>query len=218
MLTMKGDMMGSAVALANMLVAADLKLPLKMKAFLGVTENHISPKAYKADEVVTAMNGVSIEVINTDAEGRMVLADVLCLASRAKPELIMDYATLTGAATVALGQSFSAGFTNRENFHSKIVEAGKASGERVWTFPLEKDFGKALESQVADIIQCIKGRGPDHILAAYFLKEFVDKEIDWVHIDLAASDKDGGLAHVDTVFTGFGVRWSLEFLKAKYRL
>lgn len=217
MLTMKGDMQGSALAFANLIVAAELKIPLKMKAFLAVTENYLSPKAYKADDVVVALNGMSIEVINTDAEGRMVLADTLCLASKSKPELMVDFATLTGAATIALGQSISAGFTNREELHSKIVAAGRDSGERVWTFPLEKDYGKPLESQVADIIQCIKGRGPDHIYAAYFLKEFVDKDIPWVHIDLAAADKEGGLAHVDSLFTGFGVRWTMQFLKNKYK-
>jgi leucyl aminopeptidase len=218
MLTMKGDMQGSAVALSTLVVAAELKIPLKMKAFLAVTENHISPKAYKADDVVIALNGTSIEVINTDAEGRMVLADALCLASRAKPEMILDFATLTGAATIALGHNFSAGFTNRDELHTKIIDAGRESGERVWTFPLDKDYGKPLESHTADIIQCIKGRGPDHIYAAYFLKEFVGKDIPWVHIDLSASDKDGGLAHVDSVFTGFGVRWTLQFLKNKYKI
>lgn len=217
MLTMKGDMQGSAVALANLVVASQLKLPVKMKAFLGVTENYLSPKAYKADEVVTALNGKAIEVINTDAEGRMVLADTLCLASNDKPELMIDYATLTGAATIAIGTSYSAGFTNRDEYHQRIIDAGKESGERVWTFPLDPDFGKALESQVADLIQCIKGRGPDHILAAYFLKEFVDKETPWVHIDLAAADKEGGLAHVDTLFTGFGVKWTMQFLRNKYK-
>ncbi len=218
MVTMKGDMQGSALALANLITAAKLKLPLKMKAYLAVTENLISPVAYRPDEVVTALNGLTIEVINTDAEGRMVLADTLALASRGKPELIMNFATLTGMANYAIGQNYSAGFTNRERLHSKIIEAGRRSGERVWTFPLDKDYAKALESPIADILQCTKGRSPDHIMAAYFLNLFVEKEIDWIHIDMSAADKEGGLAHVDTVFTGFGVRWSMQFLKDRYKV
>ncbi|MDB5036596.1 MAG: Peptidase [Bacteriovoracaceae bacterium] len=218
MIGMKADMTGSALALSNMMTAARLKWPLKMKAFLGVTENHISPKAYKADEVVIALNGMSIEVINTDAEGRMVLADTLTLASRAKPEMIIDYATLTGSATIAIGTSYSAGFTNREELHSRIIKSGKISGERVWPFPLDKDFGKTLESPIADMIQCAPKRSPDHILAAYFLSQFVDKDIPWVHIDLSSAEHTGGLAHVESALTGFGVRWTMEFLKASFKI
>lgn len=218
MISMKGDMQGSALALATLIAAAELKWPIKIKAFLGVTENLISPVAFRADEVVTALNGVSIEVINTDAEGRMVLADTLCLASRTKPALIVDYATLTGAATIAIGMNYSAAFTNEEKLHDRIRESGKVSGERMWTFPMDPDYGQALESPVADTAQCAKGRGPDHIHAAVFLSKFVEKGIPWVHVDLAAADRPGGLAHVDTLFTGFGVRWSLEFLQGFFKL
>lgn len=217
MIGMKADMTGSALALSSMMTISRLGWPLQMKAFLGVTENHISPKAYKADEVVIALNGTSIEVINTDAEGRMVLADVLCLASQTKPELIIDFATLTGSAVMAVGTSYAAGFSNRDDLHSKIIKAGKISGERVWPFPMDKDYDKALESPIADTIQCIKARGPDHILAALFLSKFVEKEIPWVHIDLAAAEKTGGLAHIDSLQTGYGVRWTLEFIKSVLR-
>lgn len=214
MLTMKGDMQGSAVALASIVAAAKLKLSRPMKAYLAVTENHLSPKAYKADEVITALNGLTIEVVNTDAEGRMVLADTLTLASRDKPECVIDFATLTGSAVRSLGTKFSAGFTNRKELHSKIIEAGVQSGERVWTFPLDKTYFKALESQVADTLQCTKGPGPDHIYAACFLSKFLKEGVAWVHVDLAASENSGGLAHVDSLFTGFGVRWLHTFLEA----
>jgi len=218
MVTMKGDMQGSAVALSSLLTAARLKLPIRLKAYLGVTENHISPKAYKPDDVVMALNGDSIEIVNTDAEGRMVLADTLCLASRAKPELIMDFATLTGAAVYSIGTRYSAGFTNQGAWHSKMIEAGRESGERVWTFPLDKDFGKALESPVADTLQCGRGRGCDHIHAAFFLNRFVGNSIRWVHIDLSAAENKGGLGATDTEFTGFGVRWTISFLKKLYKV
>jgi leucyl aminopeptidase len=218
MIGMKVDMSGSAVALSNLITISRLGWPIHAKAFLGVTENHISPRAYKADEVVTALNGISIEVINTDAEGRMVLADTLCLASKANPEMILDFATLTGSSMIAIGTSYAAVFSNREELHARLVAAGRVSGERVWPFPLDKDYGKALESPIADFIQCIKGRGPDHILAAFFLQQFVKKEIPWVHVDIAGpADRQGGLAHMDTLQTGFGVRWTMEFLKSVVR-
>lgn len=218
MATMKGDMQGSAVALATIICASALKLPLRIKAYLAITENHVSPEAYKADEIVYAMNGKSIEVVNTDAEGRMALADTLCLASKAKSDLIMDFATLTGMAVYSIGTRYGAGFTNQDKLHSKIVAAGKESGERVWTFPLDKDYGKGLESDVADTLQCSRGKGIDHILAAFFLNQFVDEKIPWVHLDLSAAENAGGLAHVDSLYTGYGVRFSLEFLKKYYRI
>jgi leucyl aminopeptidase len=212
MMTMKGDMQGSAVALATMVTAVRLKLPYKMKAFLGVTENHISPKAYKADEVITALNGLTIEVINTDAEGRMVLADVLTLASRGKPDCVIDFATLTGSAVRSIGTKYSAGFTNRDELHDEIKAAGRKSGERVWTFPIDSVYAKSLESKIADTLQCMKGPGTDHILAACFLSRFIEGDAPWVHIDLSAAENEGGIGHVDSLYTGFGVRWAIEFM------
>ena len=213
MISMKGDMQGSAVALATLVTAAKLKLPFHLKAFLAVTENHISPEGYKADEVVTALNGLSIEVVNTDAEGRMVLADTLTLASRGKPHCLIDFATLTGAAVRALGTKYAAGFTNREALHERILRAGRRSGERVWTFPTDPSYAKALESKIADTIQCVRAGGPDHILAAVFLGRFIEEGTPWVHVDLACSENEGGLGHVDSLYTGFGVRWALEFIQ-----
>lgn len=213
MMTMKGDMQGSAVALAGVVTAAKLKWPRPMKAYLAITENHLSPLGFKADEVVTALNGLSIEVVNTDAEGRMVLADTLTLASREKPECVIDFATLTGAAVRSLGTKYSAGFTNRKKLHATIVDAGETSGERVWTFPMDSTFHKGLESKIADTLQCLKGGGSDHIYASCFLSKFVAEGVPWVHIDLSASENEGGLAHVDSMFTGFGVRWLFSFLE-----
>jgi len=218
MLNMKGDMQGSAVALSTMMTAAHLKLPIKLKTFLGVTANHLSPKAYTCDEVVVALNGVAIEVINTDAEGRMVLADTLCLADRSKPMMIVDFATLTGSAVRSLGNAYAAGFTNQDKLHGPIVNCGKESGERVWTFPMDSDYGDALKSPIADTIQCAKSGAPDHILAAIFLKKFVEDKTPWVHIDLAAAEKEGGLAHIDGFYTGFGVRWAIEFIRHHFKV
>jgi leucyl aminopeptidase len=213
MATMKGDMQGSSVALATLIAASKLRLPLQIKAFLAVTENHISPLAYKADEVVTALNGMTIEVVNTDAEGRMVLSDTLVLACKDKPDYVVDFATLTGTAVRAIGTKYSAGFTNREELHKIIKSAGTRSGERVWTFPMDSTFGRALESKVADTLQCVKGGGPDHIHAAYFLSQFIEKDVSWIHIDLSSSENEGGIGHVDSLFTGFGVRWALQLIR-----
>jgi len=217
MIGMKGDMQGAAVALSTLVALAELKIPLRAKAFLGVTENHISPKSYKPDEVIVSLNGTSIEVVNTDAEGRMVLADVLTMASRTKPDMIIDFATLTGMAIYSIGKNYAAAFTNQEKWHSMIIESGKNAGERAWPFPMDKDYDKLLESSIADTLQCSKARGVDHILAAMFLQKFVENDTPWVHIDLAAAEKAGGLAHVDSEFTGFGPRWALEFLRQKYK-
>jgi leucyl aminopeptidase len=218
MLTMKGDMQGSAVALASLVTVVRLGLPYKMKAFLAVTENHLSPKAYKADDLITALNGITIEVVNTDAEGRMILADTLTLASKTahskdKPNCLIDFATLTGSAVRSIGTKYSAGFTNREELHEPIREAGRKSGERVWTFPIDSVYAKALESKVADTLQCTKGGGPDHILAACFLSRFVEEGTPWVHVDLSSAENEGGIGHVDSLFTGFGVRWAIEFMQ-----
>lgn len=214
MVSMKGDMQGAAVALSTMLTASRLQFSTQIEAFLAVTENHISPKGYKADEVVTALNGISIEVINTDAEGRMILADALALAAQSKPALIIDFATLTGSAVRAIGTGYGAGFTNRDALHEEMRQAGVESGERVWTFPIVKSYLKMLDSPVADTKQCVKSGSPDHIMAALFLAKFVD-ECPWVHIDLSASENDGGLAHTDTLYTGFGVLWAVAFLESK---
>jgi len=152
-------------------------------------------------------------VIHTDAEGRMVLADTLALASRAQPQLIVDYATLTGACISALTERYSGVFTNREAANADLVRAGARSGERVWPFPMDDDYDEMLKSDVADIKQCSAETHGDHILAARFLQRFVPREIPWVHVDLSAGQHKGGLAHVPSEITGFGVALTLELLR-----
>lgn len=142
----------------------------------------------------------------------MVLADTLALASAAHPRLIIDYATLTGACMSALGTGYSGAFTNRHALHPAVIQAGIDSGERVWPFPTDTDYDKALDSCVADIKQCTLGGRADHILAARFLKRFVAEGVDWLHVDLSAVNHKGGLAHVPTDVTGFGVRFTLNLL------
>ncbi|HEX7080090.1 MAG TPA: leucyl aminopeptidase family protein [Gammaproteobacteria bacterium] len=212
MLDMHTDMQGSAVALGTLLALAELEVPYPADAWLAITENRLSASAYKPQDVVMAANGTSIQVIHTDAEGRMVLADALALAARDEPKLMIDYATLTGACISALTQRYSGVFSNRPRANALLLEAGAASGERVWPFPMDEDLDQLLRSDVADIKQCaVDGQG-DHMLAARFLSRFVPKSIPWVHVDLSSGEHKGGLAHVPTDITGFGVRLTLELL------
>jgi leucyl aminopeptidase len=212
MLDMHTDMGGSAVALATLIALARLRAPIAADAWLAITENRIGPQAYRPQEVVRAANGLTIQVIHTDAEGRMVLADTLALAARTKPRMMLDFATLTGACVYSLTERMSGVFTNRPALAQKLIDAGRESGERVWTFPFDSDFDSDLESKVADILQCAtEGKG-DHILAARFLSRFVPQEIPWAHVDLSAATRTGGLGHINTEVTGFGVRYALELI------
>jgi leucyl aminopeptidase len=187
--------------------------PIPVDCWLAITENRIGPLAYKPQDVVRACNGTTIQVIHTDAEGRMVLADTLCMAAARRPRAIIDYATLTGACVYALTERYSGAFTNRPEARELIESAGAGSGERVWCFPMDVDFDTDLESQVADVLQCATDGKGDHILAARFLSRFVPKEIAWLHLDLAAGSRHGGLAHIATEITGFGVRYTLDLLR-----
>jgi leucyl aminopeptidase len=212
MLDMHGDMQGSAVAIGTFLAISELQLPINVDCWLAITENRTGPNAYKSQDVVTAANGKTIQTIHTDAEGRMVLADTLTFASREKPDLIIDYATLTGAVINAITTRYSGVFTNRSDWHPRLKRVGRRCGERVWPFPIGKEFLEDLRSDTADIQQCsAKGSG-DHILAGSFLAEFVEHDTPWVHVDLAASNHKGGLAHVPTEITGFGVRYTLSLI------
>jgi len=212
MLEMHTDMAGSAVALATLVALAELRAPLAADAWLAITENRIGPDAYRPQEVVRAANGVTIQVIHTDAEGRMVLADTLALAARTQPRLMIDFATLTGACVYSLTERMSGVFANRPELAGKLGDAGRASGERVWNFPFESDYDAELESKVADVLQCtLDGKG-DHILATRFLARFVPPSMPWAHVDLSSATRTGGLAHVGTDVTGFGVRFALELI------
>jgi leucyl aminopeptidase len=212
MYTMHGDMQGSAVAAGTLLALSRLQAPAAIDCWLAITENQIGPTAFRPQEVVRAANGVTIQVVHSDAEGRMVLADTLALASRTQPRLIVDFATLTGACVNALTERYAGAFTNRAGLHDWLQRTGRHSGERVWCFPMDDDFDTDLESPVADVMQCSLENKGDHILAARFLGRFVESKVPWVHVDLAPSERKGGLAHVPTEFTGFGVRYAVHLL------
>ena len=208
---MHEDMNGSAVALGILLAATRADLPVNIDCWLAIAQNHISPRAYKQNDVVTALNGTTIEIIHTDAEGRMVLADTLTLAAKQKPDVIMDFATLTGSMHVALGSRYSGIFSNRDNLTQQALAAGKSSGERVWAFPMDVDYEADLESKIADVKQCTLDGEADHILATRFLSRFAG-DMPWLHMDLSASSSKGGLGAVGSDVTGFGVAWGMDML------
>ncbi len=209
---MHHDMNGSAVALGILQAAAGMRLPLRIDAWLAIAQNDIGPKAYRQSEIVTALNGTTIEIVHTDAEGRMVLADTLALAARDEPDVIIDFATLTGSMIHALGTRYSGVFATRPELARLALEAAEASGERVCVFPMDEDYEAALESKVADVKQCTLEGEADHILAARFLARFVAGR-PWVHLDISAATCADGLGAVGTEITGFGVAWGTELVR-----
>ncbi|CAG9295728.1 M17 family metallopeptidase [Celerinatantimonas diazotrophica] len=206
------DMGGSAVALGSLLAASELNLPYQIDCYLALAENHVDPKAYKAGEVVKALNGTTIEIVDTDAEGRMVLADTLSLASRENPQLIIDYATLTGTCKRALGNNRSGLWSNRFDWLMALTQIGEQCGERIWPQPLDSDYDDDFRSQIADVAQCAAEPGPDHIHAARFLLRFISPHDNWIHIDLSAFNPKTALAHQPTPISGFGVRYTQRLM------
>ncbi|MDZ4212822.1 MAG: leucyl aminopeptidase family protein, partial [Methylotenera sp.] len=216
---MHEDMNGSAVALGILLAATKQQLPVKLDCWLAIAQNHISPLAYKQNDVVTALNGMTIEIVHTDAEGRMVLADTLTLASRPDikgklPDAILDFATLTGSMMTALGDRMSGVLSNRPELACKAVGAGSVAGERVVAFPYYDDFDSDLDSDIADIKQCTLEGGADHIHAARFLGKFIENDVAWLHTDLSSANRKSGLGAIQSDTNGFGVGFGLEMLKS----
>jgi leucyl aminopeptidase len=210
---MHEDMNGSAVVLGILAAASKLRLPVALEGWVALAENHISPEAYRQNEVVTALNGTTIEVVHTDAEGRMVLADTLTLASKGKPDLIADFATLTGSMHYALGSRMSGLFASSSALAHQASRAAMASGERIVVFPYPEDYDSSLDSTVADVKQCSMEGEADHILATRFLSRFVG-DTPWLHMDLSGHSCKGGLGAVMSDANGFGVAWGMALLDA----
>jgi leucyl aminopeptidase len=202
--SMKTDMSGAAATIAAVEAIATLGIPVKVLGITPLTENMPGGSALRPGDVLKARNGKTIEVLNTDAEGRLVLADGLSLAAEAGPDLIVDLATLTGACMVALGEEI-AGLFGTGDGPEKVRAAAEAAGERVWIMPLPADYRRKIDSDVADM----KNTGPRYggaINAALLLKEFVG-EIPWAHLDIAGPARAAETGHyVPKGGTGFGVR------------
>jgi len=183
---MKGDMSGGAAVIAAIGAIARLKPAIEVTAVVPATENMPSGSAIKPGDVLRAMNGKTIEVINTDAEGRLVLADALAYAEQVKPTAIVDVATLTGAISIALGNVAMGAMTNSDALYARVQRAAAAVGEKVWQLPMYDEYKEQIKSDVADM-KNTGGRGAGSITAAFFLKEFVD-DTPWVHLDMAGVD------------------------------
>lgn len=187
MLRMYGDMAGAAATLASMQAIAQEKLKVNVVALMPLAENMISGKAYRPSDILMSMAGKTVEMLNTDAEGRLVLADALTYIQKYyNPDVLVDIATLTGAAIIALGRTVSAVLTNDDDLYNRLFHAGEYTGERVWRLPLYEEFRSQLVSDVADI-ESVGGRSAGTITAAVFLKEFVDNDRPWIHIDIAGT-------------------------------
>ena len=216
MMTMKCDMGGGAAVVGAMSAMAQIAPACRVRAFVPMTDNMLGGDATRPGDVLKIRNGKTIEVLNTDAEGRLILADALSLASEAKPDAIVDLATLTGACMVALGPKIAGVMGNNDAWIGQIEQASAASGERVWHLPLPADYKKQVESPVADM----KNIGTPYggaLTAGIILQEFVADGIPWAHIDIAGpawSDADD--ADITKGGTGFGVRLLLE-LAAGFR-
>jgi leucyl aminopeptidase len=200
---MKTDMAGAATVLGAVQAIADIGLPIKVRAIMPFTENVISGNAVRPGDVFTARNGKTVEVLNTDAEGRLVLADGLSLAAEEHADLTIDVATLTGAAKVALGTHVAAVF-GTDDARALVIDAAATAGEEVWPMPLHESYRALIDSDIADI-KNTGGRWGGAITAALFLREFAEGE--WAHLDIAGPARSEKPSSYGTKgATGFGVR------------
>ncbi len=210
--TMKYDMAGAATVLSAVAAVAKLGLPIAVTAYAPTTENLPGERAQKPGDVITFMNGKTAEVLNTDAEGRLILADALALAAKTKPDAIVDVATLTGAARIALGNAYGAVLGNDQAIVDALVAAGRTVGEPLWQLPLAREYKEEIRSPIADV-KNVGGPEGGTITAALFLEEFVG-DAKWAHLDIAGP----AFAERDTVMgtkgaTAFGVRLLVEWLR-----
>jgi leucyl aminopeptidase len=213
---MKFDMCGAAAVVGTIQAAAELELPVRVTGIIASTENLPSGSAYKPGDIITMMSGKTVEIVNTDAEGRMILGDALHYASRMKPDHIIDYATLTGACVVALASEAAGLFSNNDELAQKLIESGERVGERLWRLPEWDEYKEMIRSEWADIKNS-GGRWGGAITAAVFLKEFVDCP-SWAHLDIAGTAyAEHETAREVRGATGAGVRVTVAFLESLSR-
>ncbi len=207
MITMKCDMGGAAAVMAATLAIARLKIPLKVTAYLPLVENMPSGTAQRPGDVLTTYNGTTVEVLNTDAEGRLIMADALSRACEDDPDLLVDVATLTGAQMVALGAHVGAAMGNVDDARASVVSSADRTGESIWPMPLPEPLRASLDSKIADIAN-IGERNGGMLTAGLFLREFVTDGTRWVHLDIAGPAFNEGDPHGYTPSggTGFAVR------------
>jgi leucyl aminopeptidase len=204
---MKGDMAGAACVVGLMRALAQRKAGVNAVGIIGLVENMVSGTAQRPGDIVTSMSGQTVEVLNTDAEGRLVLGDVMWYAQdRFKPKLMVDLATLTGAIIIALGKEHAGLFANDDKLAADLIAAGGATGERVWRMPLDRAYDKLIDSRNADM-KNIGGRGAGSITAAQFLGRFVKDGTPWAHLDVAGVAMDSAKTDISQGWaSGWGVR------------
>jgi leucyl aminopeptidase len=209
---MKFDMSGGAAVIEATAAIARLGLPVRLVSVIGATENMPSGHAVRPGDIVRAMNGTTIEVNNTDAEGRLVLSDCLAYALEQGAERIVDLATLTGAILVALGSTYAGLMSNDDAWAGNVQAAGDATGELVWRMPLHPEFADMIKGQYGDIDNAPEGRKAGSVTAAEFLKRFVG-ETPWAHLDIAGTAWDLGRPYAAKAGSGFGVRLLVELAR-----
>jgi leucyl aminopeptidase len=210
---MKFDMSGGAAAIEAVAAIARLRLPVSVVAVVGATENLPSGRAIKPGDIVTAANGRTIEINNTDAEGRLVLADCLCHAVAQGAERIVDLATLTGAVIVALGSTYAGLISNDDEFAARLAAAGERSGEIVWRLPLHEEYSELIKGRYADLDNAPEARKAGTIVGGAFLSNFVGYT-PWAHLDIAGSAWELDRAYVGKGASGYGVRLLVELAKS----
>jgi leucyl aminopeptidase len=213
MIGMKGDMGGAAAIVGALSAARDLGVKVRVRAFLPITDNMLGGDATRVGDIIRYRDGTTVEVLNTDAEGRLILADGLLAASDEQPAAIVDLATLTGAMVVGLGQKMAGVFSNHDGWRDQVQAAAAGAGEPLWPMPLVDAYRRDLDSKIADM-KNIGNRWGGAIVAALFLREFVPKGIPWAHLDIAGpawADNDD--AEISAGGTGYGVRTLIELLR-----
>ena len=213
MAEMKFDMSGGAAVVEAVAAIARLRLPVKLLAVVGATENLPDGRAIKPGDIVTAKNGKTIEINNTDAEGRLVLADCLCHAVSLGAERIVDLATLTGAVIIALGSTYAGIMSNDDEFTKRVTAAGERTGEILWRLPLHPEYDELVAGKYADLDNAPEARKAGTIIGASFLQNFVG-ETPWAHLDIAGSAWDLGRAYVGKGASGYGVRLLVELARS----
>jgi leucyl aminopeptidase len=213
MAEMKFDMSGGAAAIEATAAIARLGLALNVVTVVGATENMPSGRAVKPGDIVTAANGKTIEINNTDAEGRLVLADCLCRAVELGAERIVDLATLTGAVIIALGSTHAGLIANDDELAGRILAAGERTGELCWRLPLHEEYDELIKGTYADLDNAPEGRKAGTIVGGAFLSNFVG-DTPWAHLDIAGSAWDLGRAYAPKSASGYGVRLLVELAKS----
>jgi leucyl aminopeptidase len=210
---MKFDMSGGAAVISALAAIARMGLAVRIVAVVGATENLPSGRSVKPGDIVTASNGRTIEVNNTDAEGRLVLADCLCHAVGLGAEQIVDLATLTGAVIIALGSTYAGLISSDDALAARVTQAGERSGEIVWRLPLHEEYDELIKGKYGDLDNAPEGRKAGTITGAAFLSNFVG-DTPWAHLDIAGSAWDLGRAYAPKGASGYGVRLLVDLARS----